>query len=99
MRIYLDDLRPTPDGYVRTYTVEETIELIRQNDGQIEVISLDNDLGTGFLEGREVAKWIEEQAFHGNIKMIPEIIIHSGNNVAQDEMKTARKNAYKFWNK
>ncbi len=97
MRIYLDDTRPTPDDYIRTYTVEETIELILQNDGQVQCVSLDNDLGEGFLEGREVLKWIEEQAYNNTIRPIPQILIHSANPVAQDEMITARYNAYKFW--
>ena len=33
MNIYLDDDRVTPDGYVRTYTVENTIDLIIKNNG------------------------------------------------------------------
>lgn len=30
MKVYLDDLRPTPEGWKRTYTVEETIALIEK---------------------------------------------------------------------
>lgn len=97
MRIYLDDERSTPDGYIRTYTVEETIALIQTNNGDVETVSLDNDLGTGLKEGREVMKWIEEQAYHNTLLPIPHLIIHSGNPVAQDEMMTARYNAWKFW--
>ena len=29
INIYLDDERETPQGYYRTYSVEETIELIK----------------------------------------------------------------------
>lgn len=97
MMIYLDDIRETPEGYVRTYTVEQTIELIENFNGNIEKLSLDNDLGIGFKEGREVMKWIEEKAFNNELLPIPHIIIHSGNPVAQDEMMTARYNAWKYW--
>ncbi len=97
MKIYLDDERKTPDGFVRTYSVEETINLIKNNDGEVECVSLDNDLGTGFAEGREVMKWIEEQSFNNTLMPIPHLLIHSGNNVAVDEMMTARFNAWKFW--
>lgn len=97
MKIFLDDKRITPDGYVRTYSVEETIDLIKINNGEIETVSLDNDLGTGFAEGREVMKWIEEQAFHNTLIPIPHLVIHSGNPVAIDEMMISRFNAWKFW--
>ena len=97
MNIFLDDKRETPDGYIRTYTVEETINLIKTNNGNINTVSLDNDLGTGFKEGREVMKWIEGQAFNNELLPIPNLIIHSGNPVAYDEMSMARFNAWKYW--
>lgn len=97
MKIYLDDERTTPEGYERTFTVEQTIELIKANDGNVEAVSLDNDLGTGFREGYEVMKWIEEQAYHNTLQPIPHLLIHSGNNVAVDNMMMARFNAWKYW--
>ena len=48
--IFLDDRRQTPKGFERTYTVAETIELMQdcQNKNiDIDVLSLDNDLGDG----------------------------------------------------
>lgn len=97
MNIFLDDKRETPDGYIRTYTVEETINLIKTNNGNVNTVSLDNDLGIGFKEGREVMKWIEGQAFNNELLPIPNLIIHSGNPVAKDEMSMARFNAWKYW--
>ena len=99
MKIYLDDERQTPNGFVRTYTVEETIELIKQNNGNVETVSLDNDLGIGLQEGRKVLEWIEEQAYHNQLLPIPNIIIHTGNNVAMDNMMKSRYNAWKYWEK
>ena len=46
--IFLDDVRKTPPGFIRTYTVNETIELIQYCQShhiQINTLSLDNDLG------------------------------------------------------
>ena len=97
IKIFLDDLRPTPDGFIRTYTVEETIKAILEHDGNIDTVSLDNDLGDGLDEGRKVMDWIEASAYFDMLRPIPNLLIHSGNNVAVDGMKMARTNAYKYW--
>lgn len=97
MKIYLDDERETPNKYVRTYSVEETIELIKNNNGNIEILSLDNDLGSGCEEGRKVLDWIEQQAFENTLLPIPHIIIHTANPVAEDMMMRVRFNAWKHW--
>lgn len=97
MKIYLDDERTTPEGFTRTYTVDETISLIKKNNGKINTLSLDNDLGVGMKEGREVLKWIEELAFENRLLPIPHILIHSQNNVAVNDMMKARFNAWKYW--
>lgn len=99
MKIYLDDERTTPEGFIRTYLVEETIELIKRNNGYIEAVSLDNDLGMGLQEGRKVLEWIEKEAFHNTLLPIPEIIIHTANPVARDQMMKSRYNAWKYWEK
>lgn len=43
MKIYLDDLRATPDGWTRAYTVEEVQQLLQNN--VVTNMSLDHDLG------------------------------------------------------
>ena len=48
MKIWVDDIRPIPEGYVGTKSVNETIQLIieAENKGQIiELLDLDHDLG------------------------------------------------------
>jgi hypothetical protein len=61
--VFLDDEREIKIGYdIRTYTAEETIELIK-NDSEIEFVSLDNDLGLGRMEGYKVADFLEELYF------------------------------------
>ena len=50
MRIYLDDERTTPEGWVRTYWPDEVIALLEQ--GGVTHVSLDHDLGD---DGEELA--------------------------------------------
>lgn len=46
INLYLDDLRPTPEGFERVYDYEEFTEYISQN-GMPDFISFDHDLGLG----------------------------------------------------
>lgn len=96
MRVWLDDERPMPDGYtVHVKTAQEAIDLLAT--GQVEKISLDNDLGEPQAgEGRDVARWIERAAFDGLIKKV-RCRVHTQNNVAMWEMKKALQNAYRYW--
>lgn len=84
LNIFLDDERQTPDGYIRTYTVAETIKLI--SEGNCSIVSLDNDLGEGQAEGFNVANWIEEKVYTDDTFMPPEIRVHSANPVRRDAM-------------
>jgi hypothetical protein len=94
LSVFLDDARLTPDGFdVRTYTAEETIELVKT--GKVTYISLDNDLGRK-LEGYDVAKCIEDLAFWNKIPRI-EWSIHSANPEARRFMVMALRNADRFW--
>lgn len=84
--IFLDDIRPTPVGFVRTFNVPDTIELIKKN--KVDVLSLDNDLGLGLEEGYKVLDWMEEEVFgNDNASIIPEkIVVHSSNSAARKRM-------------
>lgn len=87
MKVYLDDDRETPEGWHRTYTVEETIELLKT--GKVEELSLDNDLGWNRQEGYKVLDWLEEQVFNGNWFVVPkDIDCHSANASAVVRMWT-----------
>jgi hypothetical protein len=95
MKIYLDDLRPTPQGWIRTYTAKETINLLKT--GTIEEISLDHDLGDEETQGTgyDVILWLEEQIFLDNIKP-PLIKVHSANISARIKMELAIQSINKF---
>jgi hypothetical protein len=84
MRVYLDDERPTPEGWVRVYWPDEAIALLET--GKVSEISLDHDLGDDARgTGYDVVLWIEEAvALHGFRP--PRITVHSANSSARDKM-------------
>ena len=59
MKVYLDDERETPEGWVRVYWPHEAIELLKT--GKVEEISLDHDLGDDEKgTGYDVVTWVED---------------------------------------
>ena len=80
MDVWMDDIRPAPEGWTWVHTVEEVTDLLAT--GSVEALSLDNDLGPGMTEGYHVVKWLEENGFW------PEILcIHTNNAVAGRYMR------------
>ena len=51
MKIWLDDLRKAPCGYIWCHSVNETILFIEKNKSDIELIDLDHDLGDFAKDG------------------------------------------------
>lgn len=85
MKVFLDDERETPDGWVRVYWPDEAIALLEK--GVVTEISLDHDLGDDERgTGYDVVLWIEEavitRGFHP-----PEIRVHSANSSARHKME------------
>lgn len=75
MKIFLDDERQTPEGWVRVYWPDEAIELLKT--GQVSEVSLDHDLGDDQRgTGYDVVLWIEE-AVRLNGFTPPRIHVHS----------------------
>lgn len=87
MKLYLDDERDTPDGWVRAYTCEGCISLLETE--LVSELSLDHDLGTS-TTGYDVVKWLEEQAHNGRWNVVPKsITVHSANPVGRQRMEQA----------
>lgn len=85
LKVYLDDVRPCPDGWVLVTTPEAAIELLGK--GTVEEISLDYDLGLDDMRsGYVVALWIEEQV-HYNAFVLPKISLHTANPVGRARME------------
>ena len=84
MRVYLDDERPTPDGWVRVYWPSEAIALLET--GQVLELSLDHDLGDDARgTGYDVVLWIEEAVALRGFRP-PKIGVHSANASAREKM-------------
>lgn len=92
MKIYLDDVRMTPAGWVRTYTPDETIRLLEK--GGVEELSLDHDLGDdkGIGTGYDVVLWIERKVVTDDDFVPPRVIkVHSSNFPARLKMEAGIK--------
>lgn len=97
MKVYLDDERKTPTGWVRVYWPDEAIALLKKGD--VEEISLDHDLGDDERgTGYDVVLWIEEQVITRGF-IPPSIKVHSANSSAREKMESGIRNIAKYVNR
>ena len=92
MKVYLDDERPTPEGWVGTRWPDETIEKLET--GEVTHLSLDHDLGGWNMvnepTGMDVLLWLEDQIGRELWKFpLPLITLHTANPAARQRMKQA----------
>lgn len=93
MKVYLDDERETPKGWVRVYWPEEAIDLLETGD--VSEISLDHDLGDdAHGTGYDVVLWIEEAVFTKGFAA-PTMKVHSANSSAREKMELGIANIVK----
>ena len=84
MKVFLDDERSTPEGWVRVYWPDEAIALLQT--GEVTEISLDHDLGDDARgTGYDVVLWVEE-AVHLQGFVPPRMHVHSANSPARVRM-------------
>lgn len=85
MRIWIDDIRPIPEGYdMWIKSVDDAIDFISTHKDEISLLDLDHDAGDYFGQGGDYIKildWLEEQQIS-----LP-ISIHSGNPVGVRRMR------------
>jgi len=85
MKVFLDDERTTPDGWVRVFWPEEAITLLCT--GKVVELSLDHDLGDDeHGTGYDVVLWIEEAVALRGFDP-PLIRVHSANSSAREKME------------
>jgi hypothetical protein len=105
MRLWLDDQRPAPSGFeLVVSTAQDAISALRSS--QVTYCSLDHDLSytppAGVVDdgitgtGYEVAKWIEEAAYHGTLSRI-KWNVHSANPGGAARMVQALRSADRYW--
>jgi len=96
MKVFLDDERPTPDGWHAARWPEDVIDLLQVRG--VTHVSLDHDLGdaeAAAAEGRvertgyDVLVWLEEQVFEDAAFPVPELSIHSANAAGRERMARA----------
>lgn len=80
MKLWLDDVRREPDGWIRCKTVQEVINHLLT--GLVEEMSLDHDLGTAET-GYDLVKWCAENRVWSKHK--PRV--HSWNPVGAANMR------------
>ena len=95
MKLFLDDVRPAPDGWHRVPTVAAAKALLTSNE-KINEISLDHDLGEGQETGYDLLKWIERQVAIVGFVPPPIIKIHSANPVGKKNMEAAIERIKRF---
>ena len=104
-KIWLDDERDPTISFIQMQfgadgdeiwakTASVAINYLKQ--GNITSISFDHDLGTSDT-GLTVAKWIEEQAYLGNLPRLT-WVVHSMNPVGAKSISQAMRRADEFWN-
>jgi len=91
IRVWLDDVRPAPPGWVWVKGSKDVISLLQ--DGDVGEVSLDHDLGFPITDtGYEVLRWLEEQMVTGQWEhAVPTIHVHTRNPVGWVRMTAARE--------
>jgi hypothetical protein len=85
LKVFLDDERVTPKGWVRVYWPAEAIALLET--GKVSEISLDHDLGNDERgTGYDVVLWIEEAVIMRGF-IPPKMWVHSANSSARKKME------------
>ncbi|WP_236427175.1 cyclic-phosphate processing receiver domain-containing protein [Pseudomonas syringae] len=94
IKVFLDDIRTPPAGWILVHWPNEAIKLLQEFD--VEEISLDHDLGDDQRgTGYDVILWIEEKvALDGFVP--PKIVVHSANVSARLKMEQGIKNIIKL---
>ena len=95
MKIWIDDIRPAPDGYIWCKNIESAISKISMGmrNNNLELISLDHDSGTSIEHfcGKDFIMILNQMEFWQNegkydFTNIP-IRIHSANPVGVENMR------------
>lgn len=66
MKLWIDDVRPAPDGYIWAKSVYEAFRLIEERENKVDVfelVDLDHDAGDYANDGGDyinILNWLEE---------------------------------------
>lgn len=80
INLFLDDVRPCPEGFILCRNVRKCLHLLKEHRGNIAILSLDHDMGhdsNGF--------WLVRQMVNQGL-YADKIYIHSANPVGREKM-------------
>jgi hypothetical protein len=89
IKVWLDDERKAPSGWIHFKTVPEIISFYEKNHDKIIEMSLDHDLGENTPTGYDFVLWLEEKIHFNKYNNIPDIKVHSANPVGKKRMLQA----------
>ena len=84
MKLYLDDVRPVPEGWVGAKTMLEATQILKESFSDITHLSFDHDLGDDDRNGTgyDVACFLEGMVYATKtITTLPVMTVHSANPV------------------
>lgn len=85
VKLYVDDLRTPPTGWLVARSVEEAVAVLRK--GGVTHVSLDFDLGNPrFGTGLDVLDWLERAVELGQL-WLPRLQAHSGSTFGRLELE------------
>mgnify|MGYP007068197061 FL=1 len=91
MKLWIDDIRPAPEGWYQARSVNVAKEIIIDNYPNIEILSIDHDSGDYNRFGGDyvnLLKWLEEEEHRLNKRFVTfPIHIHSMNPVGVQNMR------------
>ncbi|WP_124118497.1 cyclic-phosphate processing receiver domain-containing protein [Paenibacillus xylanexedens] len=96
INIWLDDVRPAPDGWLWAKNASECYEMLSRHVGEVGILSLDHDLGdfnqpTGYDLVNAICYDLE------STDLLPRsIYLHTANPVGRDNMYSALTNFYRL---
>lgn len=96
LRLYVDDLRPCPDGWMVARDFHHAIAMLEQYE--FEVVSLDHDIDSFYgmkeMTGRDILNWLIARKVEG-YKHVPSTVrVHSANPVGS---ATMRADIDRYW--
>jgi hypothetical protein len=95
-RVYLDDYREAPLGWIRVFWPYQVVQLLET--GEVTHLSLDHDLGDDKRgTGYDVLPEIERMINDGTLAQLPELTVHSANPAARQRMELAIEAIKRQW--
>lgn len=90
VKIYMDDLRPCPKGFLLARTTTECIRLLTEHKGNVEILSLDHDMTLQDNDGTWVVHAMIDNELYAD-----KVYLHTANGEGRITMYSWLTNAVK----